>query len=229
MPQSLVYILLLCALVLPMLGALVLRILARRLAPAQLYGSAAAILGIALVSLFLLARGNVPSLQLGGLSILLPVSAPEDSDLPASIVEPTTSAPPAETALASVAPPATMPPDATPTSVPAATSLPTAEPPTAAPTGAPTPTPEPTAVPTEAPAPPAAQRTYTVQSGDTLRSIAAVRRLGPGADRRQPADGRAGRLATRGAGARDSLIALTRRFPATPARRFGGAEPLHDQ
>ena len=177
MSQSTVYILLLCALALPVLGALVLRILAHQLSAAQLYGAAGAILGIALISLFVLARSDVPNLQLGGVSILLPVAAPEDSDLPVAVVEPT-SVPPAETSPAGVTPAATTQPAATGTSAPAATSIPTTEPPTAAPTevptptAAPTPAPEPTAAPTEAPAPPAARRTYTVQSGDTLRSIA---------------------------------------------------------
>jgi hypothetical protein len=91
MSQSLIYILLLFALVLPVIGAIVLRILGSRLSPAQLYGAAGGILAVVLASVFLLARSDVPILQIGALSVLLPVSAPEDisiavpvADLPTS-------------------------------------------------------------------------------------------------------------------------------------------------
>lgn len=143
MSQPLVYILLACALVLPTLGALTLRVLGRRLTLLQLYGAAAGVFAVALVSVLLLVRGDVPSLQIGQLSILLPVSAPGELEPELPAAELPTSPPPEQ---------------------PAATAG--AQPTAAPPTGAPTNTPEP---PTAAPAGP---RTYVVQSGDTLRSIA---------------------------------------------------------
>jgi LysM repeat protein len=175
MPQSLVYILLLFALALPVLGAIVLRVLSSRLAPIQLYGAAAVLFGIALVSVGVLARGDVPSLQIGGLSVLLPVAAPEEGDL--AVPEPVGEPPAPSEAVATSTLPATT---TTAPTAEATSELPAAKPtaappiePTAAPTAEPTaaPTAEPTPEPTAAPAAPA-QRTYTVQAGDTLRSIA---------------------------------------------------------
>lgn len=197
MPQTLVYILLLFALLLPLLGAILLRVLGNRLTLAQLYVAAGGIFALALASVLVLARSDVPSLQIGSLSVLLPVTAPEDigvalpaDGLPttgATLEEPTagaasataavaaepTSAPAASTA----APAPTAPPTTAPAEAP--TAAPT-EAPTIAPTEVPTATPEPTAAPTEAPtsaptaAPPpaSAPRKYTVVAGDTLRSIA---------------------------------------------------------
>src|SRR5262245_45054306 len=164
MSQSLVYMLLALALVLPVLGSIVLRVLAPRLSPPQIGGAAALIFGVALASVFLLARANVPSLQLGALALLLVARAaqalpieqqPATSDLlPTTAPEPTAGLP-------TVAP--TNAPTAIATAAP--TTLPTEEPteePTAAPTEPPpsaTPTPEP---PTPTPQP-AARRTYVVQ------------------------------------------------------------------
>jgi LysM repeat protein len=128
-----------------------------------------------------LARGDIPSLQIGNLSILLPVTAPDDAFLPLVPTSPAdqSPAPPmlatnapvtATTVLTATALPLDIATAVPPTAV--ATQTATAEP-TSEPTVAPTATPEPTAVPpTAAPAPPAAQRTYTVQPGDTLLSIA---------------------------------------------------------
>jgi LysM repeat protein len=174
MPQPLIITLLLFAFVLPILGAVVLRLLGPRLAPMQLYSAAVLMLGVVIASVVVLARGDIPSLQIGNLSILLPVTAPEDSFLP---LVPTTPAEqsPVSPALATGVPvtatavlTATVLPLDTATA--ASTQTATAEP-TAEPTATPTATPEPTAVPPTA-APPAAQRTYTVQPGDTLLSIA---------------------------------------------------------
>lgn len=173
MSQPLIITLLLFALALPVLGAIVLRVLTPRLAPVQLHSTAALLLGVVVVSVLVLARGDIPSLQIGNLSILLPVTAPEDSILPlvptpqvdqqqpppafATTAPVTATAAPAATALAIDTP---MPePTATPTVTPE-------------PTAAPTVTPEPTAVPPTAAPPPASQRKYTVQPGDTLLSIA---------------------------------------------------------
>ena len=181
MPQPLIITLLLFAFVLPILGAVVLRLLGPRLAPVQLYGAAVLLLGVVITSVLVLARSDIPSLQIGNLSILLPVTAPDDSFL--SLV-PTTSvdqqpAPPTLATSAPVTAIAVLPLDTATAVSPtaAATQTATAEP-TAAPTAVPTATPEPTTVPptaippTAAPAPPAAQRKYTVQPGDTLLAIA---------------------------------------------------------
>jgi LysM repeat protein len=182
MPQPVIVTLLLFVFVLPILGAVVLRLLTPRLAPAQLYSAAVLLLGVVIASVLVLARSDIPSLQLGNLSILLPVTAPDDSLLslvptapadqsPAPPILATSAPVTATAALTATALPldtatavlptaaATLTATAEPTAVPTATSEPTAAPPTAIP-------------PTAAPAPPAAQRKYTVQPGDTLLSIA---------------------------------------------------------
>src|SRR5215475_8798097 len=105
MSQSLVFVLLALALVLPVLGAVALRVLAPRLSPPQMAGAAALVFGVALASVLLLARANIASLQVGDLSLLLPAApvaeepapaaqAPTTSDRqPAAIPAPTAAAP----------------------------------------------------------------------------------------------------------------------------------------
>jgi LysM repeat protein len=177
MPQPLIITLLLFVFVLPVLGAVVLRILTPRLTPVQLYGAAVLLMGIVITSVLVLARSDIPSLQVGNLSILLPVTAP-DGATPRRVPTPPAEQLPAPPALATSVPvtgtavlrattvltSTTVPPTAAATQT--ATATPTVEP-----TAAPTATPEPTAIPPTA-APPAAQRTYIVQPGDTLLSIA---------------------------------------------------------
>lgn len=184
MSQTIVYLLLALALFLPLIGALALRVLGPRLNATQFYGSAAAMFAITLLSMFMLARSDLPSLQLGQLSILLPVTSPGDVAVelppeppPEQPAEPTSGAVASEaTAAAPTEAPsaaatetaATEAPTEVPTEVPTAelTAVPTDEP-TATPTEAPTAAPEPTAPPASA-----GPRKYTVQPGDTLRSIA---------------------------------------------------------
>src|SRR5689334_22708643 len=98
MSQSLIFIFLALALALPFLGAMTLRMLAGRLTPGQLYGAAAIIFGVAIASVLVLARSDIPSVQLFNVTLLLPASAAEGPDLaqqaplpPSS--EPVTSAP----------------------------------------------------------------------------------------------------------------------------------------
>src|SRR3954471_18483132 len=79
MPQTLIITLLLFVFVLPILGAVVLRLLTPRLVPAQLYGAALLLLGVVITSVLVLARSNIPNLQIGTLSILLPVTASDAS------------------------------------------------------------------------------------------------------------------------------------------------------
>jgi LysM repeat protein len=169
MSQSLVFGLLILALVVPVIGALGLRLLAPRASPTHFYGAAALLFGVAFASALVLARSNLTSLQVGELSLLLPVAAPaeEDLNLPPLTIAPAPEEPatavPAATRAPAGSPTETLAP--APTSIP--TAVPTAAPPTAVlPTAAP-----PTAAPTEAPSAPA-QRTYVVQPGDTLRGIA---------------------------------------------------------
>jgi LysM repeat protein len=175
MSQSLVFTLLALALALPLFGAIVIRILTPRLAAPQLYGAATLIFAVALASVLLLARANVSSLQIGQLSLLLPVGnsadeRPTDSQQPTTIdnQQPTPGRPPAEAEMTETP---TTQPTSTGTVVPA-TETPSPVPPTETPSPVPpteTPSPVP---PTETPQP-AARRTYVVKSGDTLRSIAA--------------------------------------------------------
>jgi LysM repeat protein len=176
MSQSVIYILLLFALVLPVLGAILLRVLQSRLSPMQLYGAAGGIFTVVLVSVLLLARSDVPSLQIGALSVLLPVSAPEDISVAVPVADLPTSGATLEEPTANPAPTSGF--EHAPTSA-ATTSVPTEAPttgPTAAPTAAPeptiAPTTEPTAAPTATPPAPSEPRKYTVQPGDTLRAIA---------------------------------------------------------
>jgi LysM repeat protein len=176
MPQPLIITLLLFVFVLPVLGAVVLRILTPRLTPVQLYGAAVLLLGIVIASVLVLARSDIPSLQVGNLSILLPVTAPDGSTPRRVPNTPADQSPALPTLATSV--PVTATAVLTATTVPptaAATQTATAAP-TVEPTAAPTATPEPTAIPPTAipptAAPPATQRTYIVQPGDTLLSIA---------------------------------------------------------
>ena len=81
MSQSLVFLLLSLALVLPVLGAAALRMLAARLDARQFFGTAALLFGIAIVSVLLLSRGNIESLRIGNLTLLLPLGAPSIDEL----------------------------------------------------------------------------------------------------------------------------------------------------
>jgi LysM repeat protein len=180
MSQPLVFSLLALALALPVLGAIALRLLTPRLSPPQLYGAAALLFGIALASVLLLARANVTNIQIGDLSLLLPVAAPAPEEPAIGGQPPATSAQPptaaaAPTSIAAPTAPPTAAPSAAPTTVP--TDIPTEAPPTQAPpTEVPptaTATPEPPTPEPLTPTPqPAARRTYVVQRGDTLRGIA---------------------------------------------------------
>jgi LysM repeat protein len=186
MSSFLVLLLLVCALVLPIIGAAAIRAFAPRLTEQQAYVIGGLILALAVASVIVLSRANITSLQLGSVSLLLS-DAPIADVLPADIESTTVSPPPDEDDTAQPVPAATE--ESTPTadaSTTVPTAVPTNEPttvPTTVPTDVPTatptpepPTPEPTAVPTEPPPPtepPApAPRTYAVQQGDTLRSIA---------------------------------------------------------
>lgn len=165
MSALLASLLLVCALVLPFVAALALRTFRERLTSVQGYGIGVTVLLLAFASVLALARSEIDRLQIGNLTLLLPISGAVDT-LPAP-PEPTPRSPADLPPPAAATPPpatATLSPTLEPTAPPTATP----EPPTATPEP-PTATPEP---PTATPEPQAARRTYRVQSGDTLRSIA---------------------------------------------------------
>lgn len=194
MNPTLVLLLLILALMLPVVGAAMLRLLIPRLSAWQFYGGAALIFAVAVASVLLLSRSEISDVQVAGLTLVLPVTgldnseidmvansllpaedaalaAPVNPDAVAPAAMPTEASAPVQTTGVAVEPTAAPEPTAVPTEIVEPTAEPTAEL-TAAPTD--TPEPEPTAVPTEPPPPaPAEQRTYIVAKGDTLRSIAA--------------------------------------------------------
>jgi LysM repeat protein len=172
MTQSLIFTLLALALVLPVLGAVGLRLLAPHITMAQLYGAAGLIFAVAFGSVLLLARADVSSIQIGQLSLLLPAAG--SAGEPPAIVGQTpsgeaTSRPAEPTEAPTGAPARTATPAASATVAATATAAATATPePPATPEPTATATPEP---PTET-AQPTGRRTYVVQPGDTLRAIA---------------------------------------------------------
>jgi LysM repeat protein len=82
-----VYTLLALALVVPVLGALLLRLIAERLSEVQGAIVVAVLVGIAITSVLILARSEVTNLGVGSLNVLRPATLSADSPLPA---EPTT-------------------------------------------------------------------------------------------------------------------------------------------
>ncbi len=77
MDQQLVWVLLGLALLAPVIGAGVLRLLSSSLPPLVLTVSSLAVAGVAIVSVLWLGSSNVNQLQIGNLSLLLPVSRSE--------------------------------------------------------------------------------------------------------------------------------------------------------
>lgn len=169
MSQWMLLTLLLTALLLPLVGAMALRLTRQRLDERVRLTLAVVIFGAAFGTVFALARSNPSNLRIAGLTVMQPLAAPM---VEAPIVSPTDVPLPEEiTATPAVQPApatATLEPTAEPTATPEPTVAPSATPePTAEPTAAPSATPEPTATPV-----PQAGRRYVVQPGDTLRSIA---------------------------------------------------------
>jgi LysM repeat protein len=162
------------ALLLPLVGAALLRLFAARLSPRLGVTLASAMFAIAVASVVVLARSDATSLQLGRITLLLPVTAPSAFAVQLPAAPPTVAtaaASPAATAAPSTPAGATTATPALPTTPTPRSPTPTREPPTpTAEPPTPTFTPEPPP-PTPEPAPPAAQ-IYVVQPGDTLRSIA---------------------------------------------------------
>ncbi|MGQ9925334.1 MAG: LysM peptidoglycan-binding domain-containing protein [Chloroflexaceae bacterium] len=166
MPEPLVYLLLIVALVLPVPGVVLLRLLWPRIGQQRVEIGAAVVFACAILSTLILARSEVQVLRIGSYSLLLPGAQPFDAAVLLPMEEPA----------------APLPVAATPTPRPGATPTPGASPEAtatleASATPAPTATPEPTATlePTATPAPPVAPtegQRYVVQAGDTFRAIA---------------------------------------------------------
>ncbi|MGB9750704.1 LysM peptidoglycan-binding domain-containing protein [Roseiflexus castenholzii] len=170
MSQWMLLTLLLTALLLPLVGAMALRLTRQRLDERVRLTLAVVIFGAAFSAVFALARSNPSNLRIAGLTVMQPIAAPM---VEAPVVSPTDVPPPEEvTATPAVQPApaaATLEATAEPTATPEPTAAPSATPePTAEPTAAPSATPEPTATPI----PQAGLRRYVVQPGDTLRGIA---------------------------------------------------------
>ncbi len=187
MPQSLVLLLLICAVLLPVIGAIGLRVLRPRLGDRLLYGIAALIFGISIASVIVLARSDVATIRIAGLAILLPDDGlPEVSTqfLPASdapVSDPATEATSEplptdqpENPIGPTEPAITPQPSIQPPTQPALTPIATIQPTVVPPTETAIPPTETAIPPTETPIPPTATgpRRYTIQSGDTLRAIA---------------------------------------------------------
>jgi LysM repeat protein len=143
MPTVLVYLLLFLALLVPVAGALAMRVMADRLSEVQIIGSTTALVAVAIISVLLLAQSNVSTLSVGSLNLFLPATDTfndqQSPELPAVAQPPVTAEPDVSEAITT-----TVQADVTPS--PRATRTPTAQAtrtPTPAPTETPTPTPEP--------------------------------------------------------------------------------------
>lgn len=166
MPEALVYLLLFIALVLPVPGVLVLRLLGRRMGERPVVLGAATIFALAILSALVLARSEVGLLRVGSFSLLLPGTRAFDSAALPPVVASLVPAP----ADVPVVPIRTPRPSATPTAPATATAA-------LSPTPAATSTPEATATataepPSATPEPTTAGRRYVVEAGDTFRAIA---------------------------------------------------------
>ncbi|NNJ10113.1 LysM peptidoglycan-binding domain-containing protein [Chloroflexales bacterium ZM16-3] len=164
MPEPLVYLMLFLALLLPLLGAVALRLLDARMGERRVLIASAVVFGVAIASALALSRSDVGAIRIGDVSLLLPGTRPDTvfvlpADIP--IQGNPEDAPVGPPVLPTLTPRPSATATVTATPLPSATPTDTPEPPTA--------TPEP---PTATPEPPAGGRTYTVESGDSLRSIA---------------------------------------------------------
>lgn len=170
MSQLVVYLLLFVALVLPVPGAFLVRLLAGRGVERAALLAAAVLFGLAIAGTLTLAQADVPLLRVGNLTLFLPST--RLSDVAANV--------PVENADA----PGEAPAEPGPPSIPTLTPRPSTTPrPSATPTASPSPepsaTPEPSVTatatpepPTATPVPAAGPQRYTVQPGDTFRAIA---------------------------------------------------------
>ncbi|MCA0351177.1 MAG: LysM peptidoglycan-binding domain-containing protein [Chloroflexi bacterium] len=142
----------------PILTAILLRFLRTRLSALPFYSIAGVLFGLAAVAAIWLVSQHQANVQLGSLVLIqqqgIDLEVPPEAEPTAM---PTQVLPTLAATATRLAPTATTRPSATPTDQPTATTEATAEP---------TATSEPSTTPT------AERRTYTVEDGDTLRSIA---------------------------------------------------------
>jgi LysM repeat protein len=172
------YIALFFVLVFPFISVFILRYLRSRLTALPFYSIGGFLFALSAAAVIWLVQARIETVQIGSLAITqpqgidlqLPIEIPGLDPTPAPVATPGAAASPmsspttpptgSPTRTATPAATATAKPSATPSSTPPPTATPM---PSATPV-APTATPEPPAPPT--------RRTYTVQPGDTLRSIA---------------------------------------------------------
>lgn len=154
--ETTLWLLLLFVLLAPPVGALVLRMVQHLIGSIGIAAGMTTILVMAAVALLTIARNPLPPLRIGDLTILpawVPPVVDTMSEEPLPVM-------PTLPVLPTLTPRPTVTITATATPEPSPTSEPT-------PTVEPTPEPTPTLAPTES-----GPRRYTVQAGDTLRTIA---------------------------------------------------------
>jgi hypothetical protein len=78
MPQWMLFALLVVALVLPFIGAIALRLTRQRLDERARLALAIIVFGAAFGAVFVLARSDISSLQLAGLTVMQPMAPPVD-------------------------------------------------------------------------------------------------------------------------------------------------------
>ncbi len=167
------YIALFFGLVFPCISVFILRYLRSRLTALPFYSIGGFLFALSAAAVIWLVQARIETVQIGSLSITQPQGI--DMQLPFELppLDPTPA--PVATPAALTATPSSSPtarPTLTATATAAATASATPSPSPSATPVAPTATPvAPTATP-EPPPPPPTRRTYTVQPGDTLRSIA---------------------------------------------------------
>lgn len=89
MSDMLVYILLFCALIFPVVGSLLLRIVSQYLSDKQIAAIAIGMFGIALASVTTLVRSDISSLSFGNLTLLLPLTGSTSGTPPRIVALPT--------------------------------------------------------------------------------------------------------------------------------------------
>ncbi|NJK79414.1 MAG: hypothetical protein HC914_05715 [Chloroflexaceae bacterium] len=115
MSQALVLLLLFLALVVPIIGALAVRLLADRLSEEYTVMASVLVVAVAIISVFALANRNIDRIQIGNLNLVLPVARP------AAMIEAIEAAPP-ELPATPLPPTDTPLPTATPSPSPSATA-----------------------------------------------------------------------------------------------------------
>jgi LysM repeat protein len=172
------YIALFFVLVFPFISVFILRYLRSRLTALPFYSIGGILFALSGAAVIWLVQARIETVQIGSLAITQPQGI--DMQLPIEIpgLDPTPSLVTTPGTVATLTSSPTAQPTGSPTLTPTAAATATARPSaTPSPTPAPTATPTPSATPvaptaTPEPPPPPRRRTYTVQPGDTLRSIA---------------------------------------------------------